>query len=162
MIRVAEPHDAQPLANLYNHYVVNSVTTFETDPVDAREMAARVAEVQTAGLPWLVLQQQDELVGYACAVRWKGRAAYQHSVESTIYLSPNGSGKGLGTELYTALLKELQQQGMHCVIGGIAQPNEASVALHEKLGFSKVAHFPEVGRKFNHWIDVAYWQLVFS
>jgi L-amino acid N-acyltransferase YncA len=158
MIRAAQPSDAQSLANLYNHYVIHSVTTFETDPIDAVEMAARVADVQATGLPWLVLVQQDEILGYACAVRWKGRAAYQHSVETTVYLAADCGGGGKGTELYTSLLAALRQQAVHCVIAGIAQPNEASVALHEKLGFNKVAHFPEVGRKFDRWIDVAYWQ----
>jgi L-amino acid N-acyltransferase YncA len=160
MIRAAQHSDGQPLANLYNHYVINSVTTFETEPVDAVAMAERVADVQATGLPWLVLEQQGELIGYACAVRWKGRAAYQHSVESTVYLAADCAGKGKGTELYTALLQQLQGQDVHCVLAGIAQPNEASVALHEKMGFDKVAHLPEVGRKFDRWIDVAYWQLL--
>jgi len=79
-------------------------------------------------------------------------------VEPTIYLRPDTVGQGVGTRLYTALLEILCSQALHAVIGGISLPNEASVALHEKLGFVKIAQFPEVGRKFDRWIDVGYWQ----
>jgi phosphinothricin acetyltransferase len=158
MIRPAHASDAASLAGLYNHYVINSVTTFEEEPVTVQEMAGRVEEVQSLGLPWLVLEQDGALYGYACAVRWKGRSAYRHSVESTIYLAHEQTGSGYGVELYGALLKQLQALQVHSVLGGIALPNDPSVALHEKLAFVKVAHLSEVGRKFGRWIDVGYWQ----
>ena len=158
MIRPAEARDAKPLAELYNYYVSNSVTTFEEDCVSAEDMAGRVADVQSLGLPWLVLEHGETLHGYACAVRWKGRAAYRHSVESTIYLAQEQTGNGFGFELYATLLEQLQALNVHSVLGGIALPNAPSVALHEKLGFVKVAHLSEVGRKFGRWIDVGYWQ----
>ena len=157
-IRDAQAGDAAPLAELYNHFVLNTVTTFEEEPVSAGEMGARVQDVVSWNLPWLVLLEGDELKGYACAVRWKGRAAYRHSCESTIYLRAGHQGKGRGTALYAALLERLQQLKVHAVMGGIALPNPASVALHEKLGFEKVAHFAEVGSKFERWVDVGYWQ----
>jgi phosphinothricin acetyltransferase len=81
-------------------------------------------------------------------------------VESSIYLAPDATGQGLGSRLYGALIGELRRKGLHCVIGGAALPNPASVALHERLGFSKVAEFREVGFKFGRWIDVAYWELM--
>lgn len=158
MIREAQADDAAVLAELYNYFVEQTVTTFETDPIDAAEMASRVAEVQRLGLPWLVLEEGGAVCGYACAVRWKGRAAYSRSVESTIYLAQGYAGRGLGVPLYNALLQQLAGLGVHCVLAGIALPNAASVGLHEKLGFDKVAHFAEVGRKFDHWVDVGYWQ----
>ena len=161
MIRPAGPADAQALADLYNHYVLHTVTTFETEPVDSTEMAARVAEVQRIGLPWIVLMEDGVLCGYACAIRWKSRAAYRLSVESTIYLSDGYSGRGLGTRLYGALLEELAALGLHAVLAGISLPNEASTGLHERLGFEKVAHLKEVGRKFDRWVDVGYWQRLF-
>jgi L-amino acid N-acyltransferase YncA len=162
MIRPAENRDAEALSQLYNYFVVHTVTTFETDPIDGEEMAKRVADVKGSGLPWLVLEQDKAIIGYACAVRWKGRAAYQHSVESTIYLAQGCAGRGLGTALYNELIAQLSTLGVHCVLAGIAQPNEQSVALHEKLGFNKVAHFAEVGRKFDGWVDVGYWQRLLS
>ncbi len=158
MIRAATEADGEELARLYNHYVRHTYTTFEADSVSGEEMGARVAAVQQLGLPWLVLVDADVLCGYACAVRWKGRAAYQHSVESTIYLADGRAGAGEGTLLYAELLAQLRNRGVHCALGGIALPNDASVALHEKLGFEKVAHLREVGRKFDRWIDVGYWQ----
>ncbi|HET6588329.1 MAG TPA: GNAT family N-acetyltransferase, partial [Oleiagrimonas sp.] len=92
--------------------------------------------------------------------RWKSRCAYRHSVETSIYLDPERTGQGIGRHLYVALLDAVRALGMHAVIGGVALPNAASVALHEHLGFHKVAHFEQVGYKQGRWIDVAYWQLV--
>ena len=160
MIRPAEDRDSGALAALYNHYVEHSVATFETSPVSAEEMGNRVAAVQRLGLPWLVLGQGDELAGYACAVRWKIREAYRHSVESTIYLGHRHLGQGLGAGLYGELLRQLEALELHAVLAGIALPNSASVGLHERLGFEKVAHLKEVGRKFDRWIDVGYWQRI--
>ena len=158
MIRSAEARDGEALAELYNHYVINTVTTFETIPVVASEMANRVAQVQALGLPWIVMEEAGRLLGYACAVKWKQREAYRHSVESTIYLDADCPGQGYGSVLYGALLDQLDALGAHAILGGIALPNEPSVALHEKMGFVKVAHLSEVGRKFDRWIDVGYWQ----
>ena len=81
-------------------------------------------------------------------------------MEASVYLAPHATGQGLGSRLYQALIAELRQRNLHCVIGGAALPNPASVALHEKLGFSKVAEFREVGFKFGRWIDGAYWELL--
>ena len=98
--------------------------------------------------------------GYAYATDWKPRGAYRHSVESTVYLRNGQSGHGYGSQLYSKLIELLMRLQVHTVIGGIAQPNEESIALHEKFGFVKVAHFKEVGYKFDQWVDVAYWQLI--
>lgn len=162
MIRDAEARDSDALAELYNFYVRHTYTTFEEEPVDGAEMGERVRAVQQLGLPWLVLDDGGGINGYACAVRWKGRAAYRHSVESTVYLAEGHGQRGLGSLLYGELLDQLRNRGMHTALAGIALPNAASVALHEKLGFEKVAHLNEVGRKFDRWIDVGYWQLVFG
>ena len=123
-------------------------------------MAQRADESTATGLPWLVAADNDALIGYACASKWKGRCAYRHSVETTIYLANGTTGKGSGLLLYTALIDALKGGSLHAVIGGIALPNEPSIRLHERLGFAKVAHFPEVGHKFEQWIDVGYWQLM--
>lgn len=159
-IRAASPGDAAQIADIYNHYVANTVITFEEHPVSADEMSARISEVQSQNLPWLVAEADGSVVGYSYATRWKSRSAYRHSVETTIYLKDGHSGRGVGKTLYSALFPILRQQGMHAVIGGAALPNAASVALHEGLGFERVATFRQVGFKHDRWVDVAYWQLI--
>jgi phosphinothricin acetyltransferase len=122
------------------------------------EMSQRISEALT-GLPWLVWVEDHSVQGFAYASKWKGRRAYRYSVESTAYLANGSTGRGIGTRLYEALFAELRQSKMHVVMGGIALPNDASIAMHEKLGFQKVAHFREGGCKFGKWIDMGYWQL---
>jgi phosphinothricin acetyltransferase len=159
-IRIARPGDADAVAAIYNHYVATSTATFELAPVDARAMAARIADIASHGLPWLLAEAEEDgaVLGYAYAGRWRTREGYRHSVETSIYLAPEATGRGLGGKLYRHLLELLPACGVHAVIGGIALPNPASEALHERLGFEPVARFREVGRKFGQWIDVAYWQ----
>lgn len=158
MIRSAIASDADSIVRIYNHYILNSIITFEEQVVSSLEIAARIAETTSTSMPWLVAEIDGKIVGYAHASQWKGRCAYRYSVESTVYLDPNCLGKGYGTMLYQHLFAALRANGMHVVISGIALPNPASVALHEKLGMKKVAHFSEVGFKFGKWIDVGYWQ----
>ncbi|WP_438498784.1 GNAT family N-acetyltransferase [Alteromonas australica] len=110
-------------------------------------------------MPCIVAVIDETIIGYAYATKWKERSAYRFSVESTIYLSNEFQGKGLGTVLYASLLNKLKILGINSVIGGVTLPNPASVGLHEKLGMEKVAHFSKVGFKFNQWLDVGYWQL---
>ena len=159
MLRQCIPADAAQICDIYNHYVRETVVTFEETPVLEADMAQRIADA-TARLPWLVWETEMGVVGYAYARPWRPRAAYRHSVESSIYLAPHATGRGLGSRLYTDLITELRHRGLHCVIGGVALPNPASVSLHEKLGFAKVAEFRQVGFKFERWIDVAYWELI--
>ena len=159
MIRACAPTDAAAIAALYDHYVRETVVTFEETPVSTDEMARRIAEV-SAGYPWLVWTSNEAVVAFAYATAWKSRSAYRFSVESTVYVAPAHQGRGIATALYSALLADLRTRGVHSVVGGIALPNPASVALHEKLRFEKIAHFVEVGRKLDRWIDVGYWQLL--
>jgi phosphinothricin acetyltransferase len=158
MVRSATTEDAARICEIYNHYVLRSTITFEEQPVSLDEMKQRIAEVLTV-LPWLVWVEGQVVQGFAYASKWKGRCAYRYSVESTAYVADGSTGRGIGTRLYEALFTALRQGKMHVVMGGIALPNDASIAMHEKLGFEKVAHFREVGCKFGNWIDVGYWQL---
>jgi phosphinothricin acetyltransferase len=159
-IRMAAAADAAAIARIYNHYVATSCATFETEPVSAQDMAARIAGVVAAGLPWLVAETPAGIAGYAYAAPWKARSAYRHSAETSVYLAPARTGQGIGQRLYVALIDALRALPIHAVIGGIALPNAGCVALHERLGFRKVAHFEHVGYKHDRWIDVAYWQLL--
>jgi len=160
MIRNATPSDAEAICRIYNPYVLETTVSFEEETVAPDEMARRVEAVAFVGLPWLVLEESGHLVGYAYATPWKTRSAYRHSVESTVYLERSATGAGRGSRLYGELLAELRSRSLRTVIGGIALPNAGSVALHEKLGFRKVAHFESVGWKFGEWVDVGYWQLI--
>lgn len=158
MIRLTTTTDAAMIATIYNHYVSSSTITFEEHIVGTDEMAQRIASV-SAQLPWYVFERDSQILGYAYATPWRARSAYRYSVESTVYVAHDGVGQGIGRQLYNTLIEELRRRQLQVVIGGIAQPNEASVALHERLGFEKVAMFKRVGRKFDQWIDVGYWEL---
>ena len=160
LVRAAIATDADAIARIYNYYVENTVITFEEEAVSASDMAARIAEAQALSLPWLVAEVDGSIAGYAYARRWRPRSAYRYSAETTIYLARGYEGRRIGTTIYSALLPLLRERGIHVAIGGVALPNDASVALHEKLGFERVATFRQVGFKHDRWVDVAYWQLV--
>jgi phosphinothricin acetyltransferase len=160
LVRPATAADAEAIARIYNYYVANTVITFEEEAVPTPDMGARIAEAQSLSLPWLVAEVEGAIVGYAYARRWRPRSAYKYSAETTIYLERGYEGRRIGTTLYSALLPLLRERGIHVAIGGVALPNEASVALHEKLGFERVATFRQVGFKHDRWVDVAYWQLL--
>lgn len=159
MVRPAAAGDAAAVARIYNHYVLNTIVSFEERALAAGDMAERMREIRGESLPWLVAERDGKIVGFAYAGKWKGRCAYRFAVESTVYVDRDALGRGHGTKLYGALLSALRARSLHVAIGGIALPNPASVALHEKLGFAKVAHFGQVGFKFGRWIDVGYWEL---
>lgn len=159
MIRASTAADAAAIADIYNYYVRETVVTFEETPVSAAEMARRMADIGES-FPWLVCEEGGAVVAYAYASRWKSRSAYRFSVESTVYVDEKHHGRGIGSEVYAALLAQLRRCGFHTAVGGIALPNPESVALHEKLGFREMAHFAEVGWKFDRWVDVGYWQLI--
>ena len=157
-VRPATVADAEAVASIYNHYVTNTIVTFEEEPVPVPDMARRMEQVAAASLAWLVAELDRRVIGYAYAGRWHTRAAYRFSTEVTVYLDREHVGKGVGSQLYAALFPQLRARGVHAVLGGIALPNAASVALHERCGLEKVAHLREVGFKFGRWIDVGYWQ----
>jgi phosphinothricin acetyltransferase len=157
-VRDATLADGPALADIYNYYIEETIVTFEEQRVDGGEMARRVRDVGTAGLPWLVAEQDGAVQGYAYATGWRARAAYRFCAEVTVYLRHGHAGRGLGSALYAALFERAATRGIHTLLGCIALPNEPSIALHEKFGLRKVAHFSEVGFKFGRWVDVGYWQ----
>lgn len=159
MIRSVEVNDAGAIADIYNHYVLHTVVTFEEKKVSEAEMRKRIRAV--SDLPWLVFEERAQVQGYAHASRWKSRCAYKYSLETSVYLPPGAQGQGIGHMLYQQLIDQLKDSGYHALIGGIALPNEPSIALHKKLGFRKIGQFEQVGYKFGRWVDVGYWQLIF-
>lgn len=158
-LRKCTSADAGQICAIYNHYVLKTVVTFEEAPVQVEEMARRIADI-TSRYPWFVCERDGLVCGYAYAGSWKERSAYRYSVETTVYLAPDATGQGIGTLLYSALLDALRKTDAHCAVGGISLPNAASVALHEKLGFTRIGQFREIGRKFERWVDVGYWELL--
>ena len=159
MVRDYQHKDTQQICDIYSYYVEETINTFERTAPNAEEMSKHIAEVTTR-FPWLVYEEDKSILGFAYATRWKLRCAYEHSVESSVYVRPNHHGKKIGTSLYKELISKLRKLEIHTMVAGIAQPNEASVALHEKMGFKKAAHFSEIGWKFDRWVDVGYWQLL--
>ena len=150
--------DAQAICDIYNPYIAETAISFEQQPVSVEDMRGRIQSV-TVSYPWLVAQSDAGVIAYAYATRWRTRAAYDHTAESTIYVQRSLHGSGVAYPLYMALLERLRLQSVHAVVGCITVPNPASIAFHEKCGFIKVAHFPQVGRKFGQWVDVGFWQV---
>ncbi len=178
-VRPVRADDASAIAAIYNTYVLDTVATFEVAPIDADEMGRRISKVLALGLPWLVAEDDAlaadagagfAVLGFAYAAPFRDRAAYDHTLETTVYVHFGARGRGLGTALYAALFAALEDltpeqsphAPIHALLGVLALPNKASVALHERFGMSKVAHLPAVGHKFGRRIDVGYWQLTYD
>lgn len=156
-IRPCIDSDISTICAIYNYYIEHTVITFEETPLTVAQMRERVnAYIQR--YPWLVCEDANEVVGYAYASTWKERTAYKHTAEVTVYLNHDAMQKGYGSALYAELITRLKTQGCHVLLGCLSIPNEPSTKLHERFGFKKIAHFTEVGRKFDRWIDVGYWQ----
>lgn len=159
MIREATDKDAEAIAEIYNYYVQNTIITFEEDNLKPSDFIERIREVQQSGFSWLVAEENGKIIGYAYSSKWNDRAAYKNTAEVSVYLSQHVKSKGWGTKLYDVLFSSLREKSIHIAIGGITLPNPASIAVHEKFGMEKVAHFKQVGYKFGEWLDVGYWQV---
>lgn len=156
-IRMADAADAGAVRAVYAPCVEHTAISFELVVPSVAEMAARITERQPQH-PWLVLEDGGAVVGYAYAGRFSGRAAYDWSVEASIYLDEAVRGRGAGRALYTALFALLAAQGYRRLLAGITLPNPASVALHERMGLTPVGVYRRVGWKFDRWHDVGWWQ----
>ncbi len=151
--------DAEQIAEIYNYYIQNTHHTFETEPLNSDEIQKRIGET-IEDYPFLVCEENNEILAYAFATQYKSRCAYKNSVEVSVYVKNNLRQKGIGKMLYEKLFEELSKTDIHAIIAGIALPNEPSIKLHENFGFKKVAHFREIGFKLGRWIDVGYWELI--
>ena len=154
-IRSPRPADLPALTALYNHYVVETPITFDLAPFSVDERAEWLERYGETGRYRLLVAERDgRIVGYAGSHSFRVKAAYDTSVETTIYLDPEATGEGLGTALYTALFDALRGEDIHMALAGITLPNDASVALHRRFGFTDVGIFKAVGRKFDRYWDV--------
>lgn len=159
-IRKANPaKDGAAIAEIYNYFITKTTITFDTEEVSVEEMSQRILSISEEG-PYLVYEDSGLIIGYAYAHKWKTRAAYDLSYETTIYLKAGHEGQGIGTLLMKELIDECRSHGIHALIACITCPNEPSVRLHEKLGFIPVSHFREVGLKFGSWLDVQDLELI--
>lgn len=159
-IRAATPEDAGAIAAIYAPHVLTGTVSFEIEPPDARAMRSRMAASE--GLyPWIVATNGDAtggVIGYAYATRFRDRPAYRYVCETSIYMADVARGQGAGRLLYEALIDTLRAQGFVHALGAIALPNDASIKLHESVGFRRAGVYREVGFKHGRWIDVGIWQ----
>lgn len=157
-MRLATPADASAIAAIYAPYCESSVISFEDVAPSADDMARRIAAVSSGGRPWLVLDVDGALLGYAYASPHHERTAYRWSVSSAVYVSRAHHKRGVGSALYTTLFELLRHLGYYQVSAGITLPNPASVALHEAFGFKLVGVYRDIGYKMGAWHDVAWYQ----
>jgi phosphinothricin acetyltransferase len=158
-IRPATPGDVPAIAAIYGHAVRGGVATFDvTDPPESY-WQEKVAATE-AGDHAVVVEDAGAVVGYAYSCAFRPRPGYARTRETSIYLAPDAVGRGLGRRLYAHLLGQLRADGMHSAVAVVAQPNPASTALHESLGYVLVGTLREVGFKFDRWVDTRWYQLI--
>ena len=156
-VRDATPDDAAAIRDIYAPYVTDTIVSFEETPPDADEIARRIAAI-APDYPYLVAEAEGQVIGYAYASQHRTRSAYRSSVDVTVYVAPDRQRGGIGQALFARLLPAAAAHGYHAAFAGIALPNAASVGLHEAMGFTPVGIYREVGRKFDAWHDVGWWQ----
>lgn len=158
-IRAVREEDFQGIARIYNYYVHHTVATFDEEPVTI-QFVKHKAESTLPNYPYLVLEDAEGVLsGFAYGSSFREKSGYRFTTETTIYFDPAATHKGYGTVLYTALLAGLRDKGYKTALGVLGLPNEASVRLHEKLGFIKTGHIRNAGWKFEQWVDTGYWCL---
>lgn len=159
LIRLATPSDAAAVQAIYAPYVRETAISFEYDPPTVEEMAARIATISVQ-FPYLIAESDGDVRGYAYATALRGRRAYDWSVETTVYLRNDSLGRGMGRSLYESLIATLSLLGYHQAYAGISLPNAASIALHERVGFTHLGTYERVGWKLGAWRSVGWWQLL--
>ena len=159
-IRPAETGDLNRLVEIYNHYITETHVTFDTNPFAVGERTQWFTQFSGTGPLRLLVTEIDGVIGgYASSSPFKPKPGYSTSVETSIYLDPGYVGQGLGRPLYGRLIEELRSEGsLHRAYGGVALPNPASIALHEQLGFVRVATYHEVGYKLGRFWDVSWYE----
>lgn len=159
-IRHCAPGDYDAVVDIYNYYIETSHATFDTRPHAIGERAPWFSQFNESGPnQLLVAEKNGQVRGFCCSTPFKDRAAYDVSVETTVYLAAEACGQGIGMMLYQALLKNLSGIGLHGAYAGISLPNDASVNLHEALGFRRVGVYEEVGYKFGQYWSVAWYEI---
>lgn len=161
MIRPVKIDDAQELLEIYNYYVINTTANFDIEPLSLEAFTKKLNHI-IPNYPYIVYEENNEILGYAYGSRFRPRPAYDFVAESTVYVKHTAHGKQIGTKLYEELIRLLKKTDLHSVLGVLTIPNDASIKLHEKLGFEQVANLKEVGMKFGEWQNIGIWQLKLS
>jgi len=159
LIRRAQPDDAESVAAIYAYHVAHGTASFDIAPRTGPEIAAKIADCNARGWPFLVAVQDRRLVGYAYATQFRDRPAYASTCENSIYLDPTAIGQGLGALLLAALIEASERAGFRQMIAVVGGAEPASIALHRKLGFREAGRMTSVGRKQGRWLDTVYLQL---
>ena len=154
MIRRADPGDADACLAVYAPYVTGTAATFETEIPPVEEMARRIRAAKL----WLVAERGGEVAGFSYGGTHRSRAAYRWTVETSVYVGGSHTGRGVGRELYSALLPALADRGYRMAVAAITLPNPGSVGLHESVGFVQAGAFRQIGYKAGAWWDVGWWQ----
>ena len=158
-VRNAVAADLPALTAIYNHYIVHTPITFDVQTYQPEQRRPWFDDHAPTGRHrLLVAEEHGDIVGYATTSRWRPKAAYDTTVESSVYVRADAIGRGIGRELYAALFDAMAKEDVHTIVAGVALPNAASIALHERFGFRPVGVFREVGRKFGSYWDVAWFQ----
>jgi phosphinothricin acetyltransferase len=158
-VRPATEQDLGAINDIYNRYVVETHFTFDVEPMSMESRQEWFGHYDRTGRYRVVVGiSEGAVIGYASSSRFRPKPGYETSVETSVYLAPDAVGRGIGTRLYDELFKQLQREDLHRAYAGIALPNQASIALHERFGFKRVAHFTEQGRKFDRYWDVGWYE----
>ncbi len=152
-IRPVILEDAGAIVDIYNYFITDTTVTFEVQPLTVEKMAERIREI-SARFPYFVYEEDGRVLGYCYAHLWKERAAYSKTLETTVYLHKDATHRGIGSLMVNHLVDLCREHGYHALIACITEGNEASVRMHEKLGFRQVSEYKEVGRKFDEWLGV--------
>jgi L-amino acid N-acyltransferase YncA len=160
IIRKALLSDAAAIATIYNHEVEHGVATFDTE-IKSVENREEWLQQHSDKYPVLVVESDNEVIGFASLTRWSERAAYDDTAEISIYIAPAFHGKGIGKQLIVAIIQAGKKGGLHCLLSRITQGNEKSIYLHEQNGFRTIGVMQEVGKKFGRILDVTMMQLLY-
>ena len=160
VVRPAVLGDLPALTDIYNYYIVHTPITFDLAPYTVERRRAWFDEHAASGRHRLLVSTDEDgsIIGYATTSRWRPKPAYETTVESSVYCRQDARGRGIGRLLYQSLFAAIASEDVHMIVAGTTLPNRASVALHERMGFNGVGVFSAVGRKFNRFWDVAWFQ----
>ena len=158
-VRYAEERDLARITAIYNHYIIETPVTFDLEPVTLANRREWLGQFSTTGSHRLFVAEENGIVaGYAGSHQFRPRKAYDTTIEATVYCAPEATGRGIGTLLYTAVFDAVRGEDLHLAVAGITVPNEASIALHERFGFTLAGLMHQIGRKFGRYWDVAWYE----
>ncbi|CUH64072.1 N-acyltransferase YncA [Thalassovita gelatinovora] len=159
-IRDARPKDADAVADIWNHIIRDTAATFTTLEKTPQDLIADIAAKQAEGKAFLVVEQAGQVAGFATYFQFRGGPGYRHTMEHTIHIAPQAQGQGLGRDLMIALEDHARATGVHSLFAGVSGDNPGGVGFHAALGYREIARLPQVGRKFERWMDLVLMQKI--